>query len=132
MGSMSNVLEAKVLNHLFKGTALSQPTNLYAGLATAAISDSSTLGSITEVSGGSYARVNVNAKFGTPASGGGSISNDAEIAFPQATVSWGTVTYWFITDGTDIWWWGILTDAQVVAIGNTFKFPAGSVVFTLD
>ena len=53
MAGFTNYLEDKVIGHLFGGTAYTAPTTWYAGLQTAAPSDSA---GGTEVSGGAYAR----------------------------------------------------------------------------
>jgi len=61
MAALSNYLENKLVDQLFRGQAYSFPTTLYIGLLTSAPSDSS---SGTEVSGGSYARVAVTCSLG--------------------------------------------------------------------
>ena len=61
---------------------------VYVALFTAAPSDA---GGGTEVTGGSYARELAGLSEATGS--GGTTSNAAEIAFTQATASWGTVTH---------------------------------------
>lgn len=111
-------------------------TTHYLALFTTTLDDAdATVSDGTEVSGGSYARVALpGAYFGTAASGG-SISNDAEIAFPEATSSWGTIESWAIvegnTGGTDqiIAW---CDDPSVtVGSGDTAKFAAGELTVTV-
>lgn len=83
-----------ILNHFFKGTVYTQPTNLYVGLSTTdLLHDGSGL---TEVSGSAYARVNVNAW--TISSN--QVSNTNAISFPTATGSWGTPIQWFLADAS--------------------------------
>src|SRR4051812_14138123 len=89
-GSKSDVCEVDILKlatgqatTIFSTTPLA---TVYVALFTAAPSDSS---AGTEVSGGSYARVDSKGKWGTPASG--TVSNNATIAYPTATADWGTV-----------------------------------------
>lgn len=118
-------------------SALGAPsTTHYLALFTTTLDDGdATVSDGTEVSGGSYARVAIGASnFGTAASGG-TISNDAEIAFATATASWGTVESWAIvegnTGGTDpILFW---CDDPSVAIGDgdTAKFASGELTVTV-
>ena len=56
MAGFSDYLEKKLLNHVFGGATYTPPATLYFGLATAAITDSTTGTTVTEPSGGSYAR----------------------------------------------------------------------------
>ncbi|HEY9245638.1 MAG TPA: hypothetical protein VIO11_02215, partial [Candidatus Methanoperedens sp.] len=53
MAGMSDYLENKLIDHIFRARSFTAPTQLWVGLLTAAPSDA---GGGTEVSGGSYAR----------------------------------------------------------------------------
>lgn len=128
-GSFSNFLELELLDHIGGNGSYTAP-NPYLALYTSAPSDT---GGGTEVSGGSYARVDSNAKFGAAASG--SMSNDAEIAFPTASASWGTVVAFGIFDAAsagNLLVWGDLTTSKLVGNGDTARFPIGSLVINLD
>ncbi len=108
-GSMTDYLENKIVDWLFRAQTFTPPTDLYIGLNTAACSDSSTG---TEVTGGSYARVTVAANMtqwaGTQSAGsttassgtGGTTSNNNAITFPAPTANWGTVTHFGLFDAT--------------------------------
>lgn len=99
MGAMTNYLEGKLLDHLFRGTALAAPTTLYVGLVTA-LSDGEA-GVFTEVTGGSYARVAVAcnpSNWNAPASGNGTVTNVGELLFPTPSAAWGTVVGAIIFD----------------------------------
>lgn len=128
MSSKSDYLENAVLNAVFNNTSLAVAVP-YIGLYTATPSDS---GGGTEVTGGSYARVNASACF--PAASGGAISNDAAITFPESTASWGTVTHFGIFDASsagNLLYWGTLTNARVVdAAGITVSFAIGDLDVT--
>ena len=53
--------------------------------------------------------------------------NSGEIAFPEATASWGTVTHFAIYDaasGGNMLWYGTLTDARAIGAGDTPRFLA--------
>jgi hypothetical protein len=104
MASMTNYLENKIIDWLFRGVSYTPPTIWYVGLLTAAPSDSA---AGTEVSGGAYARVAITAgttQFAAtngattttnPSSGtGGTTSNNAAITFPAPSgANWGTCTH---------------------------------------
>lgn len=95
MANATNTLETNILTHLLRTSSWTKPSALYLALFTSACSDTA-LG--TEVSGGSYARVDVSpadATWSAPSdiSGAHTSSNAAQISFPVATASWGTVTY---------------------------------------
>lgn len=124
MSQMSTYLENALLNHVLRNTPLTSPATVYAALYT---SDPTGADSGTEVSGGSYARQAIT--FGAPS--GGSCSNSADVTFPVATGSWGTVTHVGIRDastGGNLLYVGALTVSQAVASGNQFKFPSGQLV----
>ena len=88
---MSNFLENALINATLRATTYTSPATVYVSLWT---SDPTDAGSGTEVSGGSYART--SATFGSPSNG--VTTNSADITFPQATASWGTVGYIGIKD----------------------------------
>ena len=132
MGSKTDACEIDILK-LLTGQATSifttTPFTPYLALYTVNPTDS-TAG--TECSGGSYARVAVNGKWGTPAAG--SVSNNAIITMPTATGSWGTVTGFGIFSalaGT-LLIWGALGTSKPVANGDTPAFAVGQLVLTED
>lgn len=106
-GSQSNAYEADMLNYLVgrdptNSNMAAPATARYLALFNGLLDDThatADAAGASEVSGGSYARQAVVGAFGTAATAG-SISNDAEIAFPQATASWGNVRSWAIVEGT--------------------------------
>lgn len=144
MSQMSDYLENKLVDHIFRNRSFSVPTTIYVALFTAAPSDS---GGGTEVSGGSYARVQVGpsdaawqstqgtttavASSGT----GGNTSNGSTITFPTPTANWGTVTSFGIFDAStagNLLIWGNLTASKSVNNGDpapTFSATALSITF---
>ncbi len=132
--SMANYLEEALLNNLFRNTNFAPPANVYISLHTA---DPGETGA-NEVSGGSYARVAVSTTGGwTDPSAGtqGEVDNVADITFPTATASWGTVTHCGIYDAAtvgNLLWSGALTASKTVDNGDTFKFNAGDFNVQLD
>lgn len=95
MGSITNYLEAKWLDHIC-GTSYSSPANIYLALCTADPTDAATGASCGEVANQyGYARTAIS--FGTAASR--VVDQDAPVNFPQASGGgWGTVSHWCILD----------------------------------
>jgi len=142
MSAMSDYLENKLVDQLFRGQAAPTTTTLYVGLLTAAPSDS---GGGTEVSGGSYTRVTVTSSLanwaGTQAAAstvassgtGGQTSNNAAITFPTPAATWGLVTHFGIYDAAsagNLLFWGALTIAKTINQADTVTFPAASLSVT--
>lgn len=142
MSAMSDFLENKIVDQLFRGQAAPTTTTLYIGLLTAAPSDS---GGGTEVTGGSYARVAVTSSLanwaGTQSAGsttassgtGGQTSNNVAITFPTPSANWGTVTHFGIYDaasGGNLLFWGALTISKTINQADTVTFPAASLSIT--
>jgi len=129
MGSFSDYLENKLLDHTFKNTAFTQPTNLYVALYTATPSDA---GGGTECTGGAYARIVCN---GWDAAASGALDNTSAITFAQASAAWGTVTSFGIFDASaagNLIVWGSLTANKSIGTGDTAQFAAGELDITLD
>jgi len=126
--SISDFLEAKLLDLVLSATAYAAPTTLTCHLYTAAPSDT---GGGTEVTGGSYASQTCTASFAPWAAG--TVSNDVVIDFGTATADWGTVTHVAIKDQTaNFLFWGALTTSKVIANGDGFKFLTTKLVAALD
>ena len=129
MGSKSDYLENKILDHVLGQASFTQPTP-YLALYTTAPNDA---GGGTEVSGGSYARQAVAASFG--AASGGSSANTADISFPQATALWGEIEAFGLLDASgagNLLYWGYLTQTQyeftAEATNDTFTAPGHALV----
>lgn len=133
MGSFTDYLENRVLDHIFGATASTAPATLYVGLSTTTITDAG--GNITEPSGNGYARVAVtNNSTNFPAASGGAKANGTAITFPQASGSWGTVIDFFISDASsagNIYGYGTLTVSKAVTSGDTLSFAIGDLDITL-
>ena len=138
MSQMSDYLEGQVRAHIFRTASFTKPTVLAVALCTAAPTDASTGATITEVSGGSYARVQrdpLDANWTAASSTDGLTDNAADITFPTATANWGTVTHVAILDSVtlgagNVLLWGALDVSKVVNSGDTFKFLAGALNVT--
>jgi len=145
MAALSDYLENKIIDQLFRGQAFTFPTTVYVGLLTAAPSDT---GGGTEVSGGSYARVSVASSLAnwagtqsagsTTASSGtsGTTSNNIAITFPSPTATWGVITHVAIYDAAssgNLLIHGALTIPKTVNNGDSAPtFQASALSFQLD
>lgn len=128
MGSFADYWEGEILDHLFDIGAYAAPT-IWVGASTADPLDDAS--GLAEPVGGSYARVEVAAW----SRAGNEVDNDAEIAFPEATGDWGTITHFALFDADvagNMLGHGSLTAPKVIDTGDTIKFPAGDCNITLD
>lgn len=143
MSQMSDYLENKLVDHIFRNRAYTVPAAIYVALFTAAPSDS---GGGTEVSGGSYVRVLVGpsdsawrstqgtttavASSGT----GGVTDNGSAIVFPAPTANWGTITHFGIFDAStagNLLIWGTVTPNKTVNNGDAApQYNANSLIIT--
>ena len=86
MSQASDYLEAALLNHVFRNTAMTSPTTVYLAIYTSNPNDDN---SGTEVSTGGYTRQAIT--FGAPS--GGAITNSSAEAFTATGASWGSITH---------------------------------------
>ncbi len=130
MGSFSNYLENKVLDHIFKTASFTVPTNIYVALSTADPLD--TFAGIAEPVGNAYARVVCNT---WDAASGGATANTGAVTFVAASGSWGTITHFALYDaitGGNGLAHGSLTTSKAITTGDTPRFAAGDIDVTLD
>ena len=103
-------------------------TNVYCALTLTVPTDSA---AGTEVTGGSYARVQTVGKWSTSPSGAGGCPNTVAITFPTPTADWGTVVgfeLWTASSGGTRIAHGT-TPIKVVSNGGAApSFPIGSLV----
>lgn len=137
-GEISDALAGKLLDLMFRNQAYSKP-NTYVALVTAAVSDNDTGSTITQPSGGGYARVQVSPNGGSSptwdVASGGALDNTHLIEFPAATASWGTVTGVAIcsaASGGDLLFYDNDMTDQPVGDGDTAQFPAGDLDISMD
>ena len=133
-GAATDYLENKILDHILGKVAYTAPTTIYVGLANAVAEDGTITG---EPSGYNYSRVQVtNNTTNFPAASGGSKSNGADIVFNEASGSWGTINYVFLADtdvgGGHVLLYAQLTNPKTIGSGDTVKFEAGDLTFSVD
>ena len=129
MAAMSDWLENAVLDLVLRGTPYLGASTIYAALFITPTTDS---GGGTEVSGPSYARVQV-ATFNVPV--GGITSNASNAQFPTASENWGLVTHFALYDSVtagNLLYHGPLTASKTINAGDTFVLPPGNITVAQD
>lgn len=121
MANASDYLEVELRKHIFRTGSFTKPTVLGVALFTVTPSDS---GGGTEVSGGSYARVNVaplDANWTGASATDGLTDNAAAITFATPSANWGTVVAFGIFDATtagNLLVWGPITPNKTINNGD--------------
>ena len=134
--SLSNTYEGLVYDWLFRpATSPARASTPFIALFTA-ITDAEA-GTGTEVTGGSYARVDVSTAFGASASPGGNGSNTSIITFPAPTATWGTVTHFGIftlaSAGNPVTALVALTASRLISSGDAApQFAVAALTLTLS
>lgn len=119
-------LDTVILNHVLRGIAYSSPSAIYVALYTTA--PTPTLPGI-EVTGGSYARQ--PATFSDPV--GGTSSNTADVVFPTATATWGTVVAYALMDaasGGNMLYFANFAAPRLIDVNDDARFPVGQLTVT--
>ena len=127
MAEFSNFLENALINATLRATTYTSPATVYVSLYT---SDPTDADSGTEVSGGSYARTSVT--FDAPSNG--VTQNSADVTFPTATASWGTVSHIGVHDAStsgNLLFHTPLDTAKTIDSGDIFKIETGNLTVTL-
>lgn len=134
MSAMTDYLEGQLRAHLFRTASFTKPTVMAVALYTAAPGEA---GGGTEVSGGSYARVDrppLDANWTAASATDGLTDNAADIVFPAPTANWGSITHFALLDATtagNFLIYGALTTAKTVNNGDPApKFVAGALDIT--
>lgn len=130
MAGFSNAVEAAILDCYFNQTNITAPTAIYLALFSSAPDDAGSGG--TELSGNSYARVDVTAAFS--AASGGAVTNSAAVDFPTASGAWSAAVAWGIytasSGGTYIF--GDSCSLGALSSGQFHRIPAGDLDVVLD
>jgi hypothetical protein len=144
--SATNSYERKILKNLTLGQISLFEIIPYLGLSSTSPGET---GAITEPTIGGpegYARVPLLDSNGQGESAfieadidaaTGTVENAREIIFPPALGVWGTVGYWFIsngatTTGDEILAYGQLDATKTVNLGETLTFAPGSLILTAN
>lgn len=148
-GSKGDFFERAVLDWAFPptggGTSFTPPTTLYVALCTGTAPTSDPASLAEPPSSAGYARVGAanggassawNAAATNATTGVTSKTNGIDIQFPQATGSWGTITWFAIVDSNtttyNILLWGTLNTSVTINSGDTAVFRAGGITIQED
>lgn len=143
MSQMTNYLENKIVDLLFRNQAFAAPANLHISLHTANPGET---GASELASTGGYVRAAIasnlnnwrstNGTTGSVSSGTtGQTSNATAANFPTPTANWGTVTHFAIWDastGGNCLLYGALTVTKTINQGDSVSFADGALVATFD
>lgn len=139
MSAASDYLENKVLDHVLRNTAFTQPSGLWVALFNNTSGNALTnleAGTLTDeiATAGSTAYARQTASFSAAASG--SATTSATITFPTATASWGSVTHVAIVDNAtrgagNVLFYGAVTTAKTIDTGDTFQITSNNLTVTL-
>lgn len=130
MAEFSNYLEDALINAVLRNTAYTSPTTVYVSLYTSDPTDSDS-GTEVSTSGTAYARQSVT--FAAPSNG--VTTNNADVVFPTATSSWGTVTHIALHDassGGNLLFHTVLDVAKTIDASDIFKIESGNLSVTLS
>lgn len=134
MSAMTDYLEVEIRKHIFRTGSFTKPTVLAVALYTAAPGET---GGGTEVSGGSYARVQrdpSDANWTAASATDGVTDNAAALTFPAPSANWGVVTHLAILDATsggNMLLYGALAASKTVNNGDAApQFAAGALDVT--
>lgn len=126
MAQMSNYLEEKLIDLVFRNTAFATPGTVYVALYSTDPTDADTG---TELTGDGYARVAVT--IGAPVDG---VSlNTVDVVFPAATADWTAVSHIAIRDaltaGNMLMHKALPAPVSILST-NTFRIPTGDLSVT--
>lgn len=127
--SFTNTFETHVLNYMFTTSSVTRPTAWYLALFTSNPAEDAS-GTEVSTSGTAYTR-----KAVTFTVSGNTASNSAEIEFPTATASFGTVTHFGVFDAAssgNLIAYGSLSTSKTIETGDVLRVPASDLDLTLD
>ena len=128
-GTLSTALSNKLLDHIFKTTSFTVPTDIYMALYSVA---PTVAGGGTEITGNGYARVVMNV---WDAGAAGATENTNIITYAAATGSdWAEAVAFGLFDaitGGNFLGFGDLTVAKTVTVGDVAEFAVGALDVTI-
>lgn len=126
MTRLTNYLENKLADHVFKNTAYAAPSTVYVALHTA---DPTEAGNIAEASFTGYARKALS--VGTASNGVHTNSADLTWSIGSA-VTISHISIWDSLSTGNCLFYGPLSATKTMANGDTFKIVAGSLTVGFD
>lgn len=145
MANMSNYLENKLVDFLFRGVSFTPPATLYLALCTADPTDTSTGSTISEISGGNYTRQSLTSNTSnwsttngdnaaTSSGTNGTTLNSVQVSWNSVTWT-GTVTSVAVCDaasGGNVLFYATLASSKTVASGDSISFGINSLSIQID
>lgn len=139
LNGIGQTLRKAVLANIFTGGSLTAQTAWHISATTSTGPGTDGGAGANEVGGGvGYARVNYTGGWSAPTSADPSVvTNSADIVFPAATGSWGTITSCGVwnhatnTAAANFLAAADLTPDQAVSAGNVMVIPAGTLSIQL-
>ncbi len=129
MAQMSDYLENKLIDHVFRNTAFTTPGVIHVALFSTDPTDAGTGTELADGTSPGYARKTVT--MGAPTDGVSTNTN--EVLFDAATGDWVTVTHIAIFDEAtagNMLMHKALTSPVSVLSGNNFRIPIGDLEIT--
>lgn len=133
MGSLSNFAEQAAINHISTNSAYTPAANLFLALCTGDPTDAGTGASMNEAADANgYARTGIT----FDAAGSRAIVQAADVVFPEASGSWGTISHWAIVDsGThgagNMLAYGAFNASFTLVSGNIRTVPDGEITISI-
>jgi len=125
--SATNAFEQAIINHFLRNNAQTPAVTLYAALFSAVADEEAS--SVTELSGGSYARKAV--AFDAP-SAGGTTQNSADLTFDAGVGTATHVGIFTASTGGTLLAVAALSASKTLASGDQLLVPAGSLTISLN
>ena len=128
----STHLEHATLNHFFRGETAPAPTAHFLALY---ISDPTDDDIGTEISVGGYIRQPITFTEPVQVNGKGTISNNTQISFPEATERYPEVSHWGVRDaetGGVLLAHAPMAVSRPIEIGDEAKINIGKIVIAID
>lgn len=132
MAAATDYTENQILDWVTGVDSMPATGTRYLSAHTSATTDA---GGGTEVSGNGYARKSLASLFSAASGTGGSVSNNADVAFAAASGgNWGTITHiaiWDASTAGNMLWHGALTASKVINDGDQLVFTTGNLTITV-
>lgn len=127
MAEMTDYLEGKIYDAVFKNTTYTAGATVYLALHTSSPTDVGNVGELAVANG--YARE----ACAMGAHTGGSGTNSGTITFTASGANWGSITYFSIWDASsagNCLMWSIMDTARSVDDGDSLEFAIASITAT--
>lgn len=141
MANMSDWLEKKLLNHIFRGQEFNAPSSIWVALCNDTLDDTiedATPGVLPEITGQGYVRKQIlsnGTKWTDPANDAAQIIKNAdEVKWEKVQWEDTVKAVALCTDqsGGNVLFWGDLTREKVVTIDDSISFAANSLSIQID